>query len=349
MKVQDKAATTYVEVADELVRDFAAEQEPTDDLVLQKKRASEAKNVRRRVYDALNVLKAMDIISNENKQIRWKGLPSTTSNQVTRMETEKVNLQKTIRKKKLNLEASVVKVRCVANRHCACGGACVSHATVFSLVRARSLSLRQHVAMAQLVKRNERARAERQVQSGGGAAAAAAAADDGSAAAVAAGKEGVDQTVAIPFIVLSAPADAEVVIEASHDQGDDQMREMSFIFKTPYDIYDDPEVRCARGALSLPPAPACLAPHRPSIFPLSIDLTTHPHPPLSLSRSRSLSLSFSRIAARTPSKRPRKILKQLDLTRATQAFLDETLPSDLLEFFPTKSIVAGEEGGAAAS
>ena len=34
------------------------------------------KNIRRRVYDALNVLMAMDIISKEKKEIRWRGLPS---------------------------------------------------------------------------------------------------------------------------------------------------------------------------------------------------------------------------------------------------------------------------------
>lgn len=34
------------------------------------------KNIRRRVYDALNVLMAMEIISKEKKEIRWKGLPS---------------------------------------------------------------------------------------------------------------------------------------------------------------------------------------------------------------------------------------------------------------------------------
>lgn len=35
------------------------------------------KNIRRRVYDALNVLMAMDIISKEKKEIQWRGLPST--------------------------------------------------------------------------------------------------------------------------------------------------------------------------------------------------------------------------------------------------------------------------------
>jgi hypothetical protein len=36
------------------------------------------KNIRRRVYDALNVLMAMDIIIKDKKEIHWRGLPSTT-------------------------------------------------------------------------------------------------------------------------------------------------------------------------------------------------------------------------------------------------------------------------------
>lgn len=36
------------------------------------------KNIRRRVYDALNVLMAMNIISKEKKEIKWIGLPSNS-------------------------------------------------------------------------------------------------------------------------------------------------------------------------------------------------------------------------------------------------------------------------------
>jgi len=36
------------------------------------------KNIRRRVYDALNVLMAMDIISKDKKEIQWKGFPWTS-------------------------------------------------------------------------------------------------------------------------------------------------------------------------------------------------------------------------------------------------------------------------------
>lgn len=40
------------------------------------------KNIRRRVYDALNVLMAMDIISKDKKEIQWRGLPKTSMNDI---------------------------------------------------------------------------------------------------------------------------------------------------------------------------------------------------------------------------------------------------------------------------
>ncbi|KAI3967052.1 hypothetical protein MKW92_032865 [Papaver armeniacum] len=68
-KVEAKGRTTYNEVADELVAEFST---PTPD----NPHNFEEKNIRRRVYDALNVLMAMDIIvKDENKEIIWRGLP----------------------------------------------------------------------------------------------------------------------------------------------------------------------------------------------------------------------------------------------------------------------------------
>lgn len=40
------------------------------------------KNIRRRVYDALNVLMAMEIISKDKKEIQWRGLPKTSMNDI---------------------------------------------------------------------------------------------------------------------------------------------------------------------------------------------------------------------------------------------------------------------------
>lgn len=51
-------------------------------LVLLNQQQYDEKNIRRRVYDALNVLMAMDIISKDKKEIQWKGLPRTSLNDI---------------------------------------------------------------------------------------------------------------------------------------------------------------------------------------------------------------------------------------------------------------------------
>jgi len=47
------------------------------------------KNIRRRVYDALNVLMAMNIISKEKKEIRWLGLPTNSLQECVALEKDK--------------------------------------------------------------------------------------------------------------------------------------------------------------------------------------------------------------------------------------------------------------------
>ncbi|KAL3892799.1 MAG: hypothetical protein SGPRY_014774, partial [Prymnesium sp.] len=48
--------------------------------------AYDEKNIRRRVYDALNVLMAMDIITKEKKNIMWRGLPTNTEQESARLQ-----------------------------------------------------------------------------------------------------------------------------------------------------------------------------------------------------------------------------------------------------------------------
>ncbi|KAJ3159121.1 hypothetical protein HDU86_002023 [Geranomyces michiganensis] len=72
-KVQAKGSTTYNEVADELVDEFTMQARNADSF--------DHKNIRRRVYDALNVLMAMGIIVRAKKEIRWIGLPTEGSYQ----------------------------------------------------------------------------------------------------------------------------------------------------------------------------------------------------------------------------------------------------------------------------
>ncbi|KAI3917159.1 hypothetical protein MKX01_003608 [Papaver californicum] len=79
-KVESKGRTTYNEVADELVAEFS---DPSSSSTTPDQQQYDEKNIRRRVYDALNVLMAMDIISKDkNREIQWRGLPRTGPNDV---------------------------------------------------------------------------------------------------------------------------------------------------------------------------------------------------------------------------------------------------------------------------
>ncbi|KAL0479484.1 hypothetical protein AKO1_007661 [Acrasis kona] len=68
-QVQHRGTTTYNDVATELVNEIMDQNQTTNS------KPHDAKNIRRRVYDALNVLMALNIISKDKKEIRWKGLP----------------------------------------------------------------------------------------------------------------------------------------------------------------------------------------------------------------------------------------------------------------------------------
>ncbi|XP_010253991.1 PREDICTED: transcription factor-like protein DPB isoform X1 [Nelumbo nucifera] len=100
-KVESKGRTTYNEVADELVAEFA---DPNNSLASPDQQQYDEKNIRRRVYDALNVLMAMDIISKDKKEIQWKGLPRTSLNDIEELKAERVGLRTRIEKKAAYLQ-----------------------------------------------------------------------------------------------------------------------------------------------------------------------------------------------------------------------------------------------------
>ncbi|XP_052205705.1 transcription factor-like protein DPB [Diospyros lotus] len=100
-KVESKGRTTYNEVADELVAEFA---DPSNSLTSPDQQQYDEKNIRRRVYDALNVLMAMDIISKDKKEIQWRGLPRTSLNDIEELKTERLGLRGRIGKKAAYLQ-----------------------------------------------------------------------------------------------------------------------------------------------------------------------------------------------------------------------------------------------------
>ncbi|KAG2537873.1 hypothetical protein PVAP13_9NG325000 [Panicum virgatum] len=105
-KVESKGRTTYNEVADELVAEFSDPNINIDSPDPDNPSAQQydEKNIRRRVYDALNVLMAMEIISKDKKEIQWRGLPKTSVNDIEELKTEIVGLKGRIDKKSAYLQ-----------------------------------------------------------------------------------------------------------------------------------------------------------------------------------------------------------------------------------------------------
>nr|GMD48105.1 transcription factor-like protein DPB [Ipomoea batatas]GME17694.1 transcription factor-like protein DPB [Ipomoea batatas] len=77
-------------VADELVAEFS---DPNNSFASPDQQQYDEKNIRRRVYDALNVLMAMDIISKDKKEIQWKGLPRASVNDVEELKVPGVDAE----------------------------------------------------------------------------------------------------------------------------------------------------------------------------------------------------------------------------------------------------------------
>ncbi|XP_067007770.1 transcription factor Dp-1 isoform X2 [Anabrus simplex] len=104
-KVRKKGTTSYNEVADELVAEFTNPNlmtSPTD-------QQYDQKNIRRRVYDALNVLMAMNIISKEKKEIRWLGLPTNSLQECLNLEKDKLRRMERIKFKTQQLHDLIMQ------------------------------------------------------------------------------------------------------------------------------------------------------------------------------------------------------------------------------------------------
>jgi hypothetical protein len=127
-KVKQKGVTTYSQVADELVNEYCAMEEHGSQAIAHlfknnNPKSSDAsakssidfwtydqKNVRRRVYDALNVLMAMNIISKSKKEIRWIGLPNNKKQECQELEAEKKRKEERIKEKTEIIKSLMLEV-----------------------------------------------------------------------------------------------------------------------------------------------------------------------------------------------------------------------------------------------
>ncbi|CAH8873043.1 unnamed protein product [Trichobilharzia szidati] len=105
-KVKEKGITSYSEVADELVHEYAAEHPmiPSEQLHYIQK------NIRRRVYDALNVLMALNVLQKEKKEIRWVGLPVNMVEECRRLEEEREKRQVSLRNKTMEIQELIMQL-----------------------------------------------------------------------------------------------------------------------------------------------------------------------------------------------------------------------------------------------
>lgn len=241
-KVEEKGRTNYNEVADELVAEVLnSKSDPSTGCVPVE--GYDEKNIRRRVYDALNVLMAMEIISKEKKEIRWRGLPSSlgegggggggrrAGGRAVEQEEEEVE---GLRKEKRRVEAAVGKKREVLQE-----------------------LIRQRVAFQKLVKRNgEReeelaatatttaaaaAAASAAVSSSSrvsaGATAAAATAAAVAAVAAAAVENEEQRKIPLPFIIINTHMATVIQCEMTEDRSD-----VFFNFSNQFELKDDNDI-----------------------------------------------------------------------------------------------------------
>ncbi|TKR83212.1 hypothetical protein L596_016837 [Steinernema carpocapsae] len=105
-KLKVKLEITYNQIADELVKEYFEElANPPAGPRLHE----ETKNIRRRIYDSLNVLMALGVIEKSRKSIKWIGMPrsDTGAQEIAAMEEEKVQKWQLIQEKKDELRELV--------------------------------------------------------------------------------------------------------------------------------------------------------------------------------------------------------------------------------------------------
>uniref|UniRef100_A0A2K5E181 Transcription factor n=1 Tax=Aotus nancymaae TaxID=37293 RepID=A0A2K5E181_AOTNA len=103
-KVQRKGTISYNEVVDELVAEFST----ADNHILPNESTYDQENIRRRVYDNLNMPMAMNIIS--KKETRLIGLPTTSAQECQNLEVERQRRLESIKQKQSRLQELILYI-----------------------------------------------------------------------------------------------------------------------------------------------------------------------------------------------------------------------------------------------
>ncbi|XP_078169142.1 transcription factor-like protein DPB isoform X2 [Carex rostrata] len=79
-KIEAKGRTTYKKVSEEILSDINCLESSSQQIEF------DEKNLRRRIYDAFNVLESIGIIARDKKEVWWIGFPHTKSEYVQRLQ-----------------------------------------------------------------------------------------------------------------------------------------------------------------------------------------------------------------------------------------------------------------------
>lgn len=104
--VESRGVTTYTEVADAVVHEHYTEGKHDE------------KNIRRRVYDALNVLTAIGAIEKDKKEIKWLGWPQLQNTVFLKdddLKAKRLELAEKVEAKQNELQDFVDKAYCLSN------------------------------------------------------------------------------------------------------------------------------------------------------------------------------------------------------------------------------------------
>ena len=235
-------------MADIIVKDYFVETQQLKEI---SSPGSEHKNIRRRVYDALNVLMAMDVISKDKKDINWQGLPkgagtgSSGSKQqnmsarsralieLERMEREKEKHSKDVKKKRLYLQQLLQQQVCYRNlvKHNEQHDE-VTEARGKAKAQTQSSSLKRKAAgsdRAGAGDDNSSSSFEKTLNKKGKLTTAKTGNDDESNQSL--------ERIALPFIVINTSNQTMVGCKFGPDR-----TEASFNFSKPFEINDDNEI-----------------------------------------------------------------------------------------------------------
>nr|XP_020826655.1 transcription factor Dp-2 isoform X6 [Phascolarctos cinereus] len=212
-KVQRKGTTSYNEVADELVSEFTN----SNNHLATDSQAYDQKNIRRRVYDALNVLMAMNIISKEKKEIKWIGLPTNSAQECQNLEIEKQRRIERIKQKRAQLQELLLQTESSLRAGMSCTFLC---APAFGekernkhLLSAYHMSSTVQIAFKNLVQRNRQNEQQNQ------------------------GPPALNSTIQLPFIIVNTSKRTVIDCSISSDKF-----EYLFNFDNTFEIHDDIEV-----------------------------------------------------------------------------------------------------------